>query len=129
MTHPKAAGYLDGAYFFRSIGKPGGFLAVQGWFCVAGQKNLALSADLRVGHSVVRIRCRDLRPDVAAAGAAYSLNSGFNVIIPISTDIHPDLEVTIDFSAGSSSTVASSVGFAGRIGKSSNTPAHCRTCA
>lgn len=100
MTQPKAAGYLDGAYFFRGIGQSGGFLAVQGWFCVVGQKNLALSADLRVGDSVVRVRCRDPRPDVAAANAAYSLNSGFNVIIPISADVRPDLGVTIDFSAG-----------------------------
>ncbi len=100
MTEPQAVGYLDGAYFFRGLGQPGGFLAVQGWFCVAGQKNLAMSADLRVGDSVVRIPCREPRPDVAAANAALSLNSGFNVIISIPTDIHPDLEVVIDFSAG-----------------------------
>jgi MoaA/NifB/PqqE/SkfB family radical SAM enzyme len=100
MTEPQTAGHLDGAYFFRSIDQPGGFLEVQGWFCAIGQKNLALSADLRAGDSVVRIRCREPRPDVAAANAAFSLNSGFNVIIPIPADIHPDLAVIIDFSAG-----------------------------
>lgn len=93
------AGHLDGACFFRSFAQPGGFLEVQGWFCAIGQENLALSADLRVGDSVARIRCRDPRPDVAAANAAFSLNCGFNVIIPIAADLHPDLQFTIEFSA------------------------------
>ena len=99
MTQPQMAGHLDGACFFRGLGQPGGFLEVQGWFCAIGQGNLALSADLRVGDSVARIRCRDPRPDVVAANAAFSLNSGFNVIIPIAEDLHPDLQVTIEFSA------------------------------
>jgi hypothetical protein len=97
---PQADGHLDGAYFFHGLDQPGGFLEVEGWFCATGQKNLALSADLRVGDSVVRIHCGDPRPDVAAADAAFSLHSGFNVIVPMSVDLHPDLPVTIDFSAG-----------------------------
>jgi MoaA/NifB/PqqE/SkfB family radical SAM enzyme len=100
MTQPQTAGHLDGAHFFRGVDQPGGFLEVQGWFCALGQTDLALSADLRVADSVVRIHCRDPRPDVAAANSAFSLNSGFNVIIPISADLHPDLQVTIDFLAG-----------------------------
>jgi MoaA/NifB/PqqE/SkfB family radical SAM enzyme len=99
MTQPQTAGHLDGAYFFRGIGQPGGFLAIQGWFCAVNQTNLALSADLRVGDNVVRIHCRDPRPDVAAANPAFSLHSGFDVLIPISTDLHPDVQFTIDFSA------------------------------
>jgi MoaA/NifB/PqqE/SkfB family radical SAM enzyme len=99
MTQPQMAGHLDGAYFFRGVGQPGGFLEVQGWFCAIGQENPALSAVLRVGDSVVRIRCRDPRPDVAAANAAFSLNCGFNVIVPIAADLPPDLQVTIEFGA------------------------------
>ena len=64
------------------------------------QENLTLSAALRVEDTVVQIRCHEPRPDVAAANAAYSANSGFNVIIPISLEAKPELEVIINFSAG-----------------------------
>jgi MoaA/NifB/PqqE/SkfB family radical SAM enzyme len=100
MTQFRSAGHLDAAFFFRGIGQPGGFLAVRGWFCVLDQENLALSAALRVEDTVVQIRCHEPRPDVAAANAAYSANSGFNVIIPISLEAKPELEVIINFSAG-----------------------------
>ncbi len=100
MTQPRSAGHLDAAYFFRGIGQPGGFLAVRGWFCVLDQESLTLSAALWVEDTVVQIRCHEPRPDVAAANAAYSANSGFNVIIPISLEAKPELEVIINFSAG-----------------------------
>ena len=100
MTQPLSAGHLDAAYFFRGIGQPGGFLAVRGWFCVLDQESLTLSAALWVEDTVVQIRCHEPRPDVAAANAAYSTNSGLNVIIPISLEAKPELELIINFSAG-----------------------------
>ena len=100
MTQPRSAGHLDAAYFFRGIGQPGGFLAVRGWFCVLDQESLTLSAALWVEDTVVQFRCHEPRPDVDAANAAYSVNSGFNVIIPISLEAKPELEVIINFSAG-----------------------------
>jgi hypothetical protein len=100
MTQPRSAGHLDAAYFFRGIGQPGGFLAVRGWFCVLDQESLTLSAALWVEDTVVQIRCHEPRPAAAAANAAYSANSGFNVIIPISLEAKPELEVIINFSAG-----------------------------
>ena len=99
MTQFQTTGHLDSAYFFRAIDQPHGYLSVEGWFCVIDQHDLALSADLCVGDSVVRIHCREPRPDVAAANTAFSLNSGFSVIIQVPADIQPDLEVIIGFSA------------------------------
>ena len=100
MTQPQMAGYLDGAYFSRGIDRPGGFLAVQGWCSALGRPDLVLTADLRVGRSVVRIPCDAPRPDVAAANAAFALNTGFDAIVPLAAELHPDQEVAIDFSAG-----------------------------
>jgi MoaA/NifB/PqqE/SkfB family radical SAM enzyme len=99
MTRPQTVGFLDGAYFFHGMGQPVGFLAVQGWFSAVGQHDLVLSADLRVGDSVVQIPCREPRPDVAV-NPALSLNSGFNAVIPLSAAIRPDSKVIVDFSAG-----------------------------
>ncbi len=99
MLQSQTAGHLDLAYFFRSIGQSGGFLVVQGWFCATGQQDVMLSADLRIADSVVRIHCREPRPDVAAAYRSFKLHSGFNVIIPVATNVADGEYFFIQFSA------------------------------
>jgi MoaA/NifB/PqqE/SkfB family radical SAM enzyme len=58
-----------------------------------------LSADLRIADSVVRIHCREPRPDVAAADRSFKLHSGFNVIIPVAINVADGEHFLIEFSA------------------------------
>jgi MoaA/NifB/PqqE/SkfB family radical SAM enzyme len=99
MIQPQTDGYLDSDYFLPAIGRPGGFLLVQGWFCSTDSEDVSLSADVRIAGSLVRIPCRDPRPDVAAADPAYKLHSGFNVTIPIPANVLHEDGFAIEFSS------------------------------
>ena len=98
MLQPQTAGHLDVAYFFRAIGQSGGFLVVQGWFCATGQQDVMLSADLRIADSVVRIHCREPRRR-GRGRPVVQAPSGFNVIIPVATNVADGEHFLIEFSA------------------------------
>ena len=96
----ETAGYLDYAYFFHAIDGPGGFLAVQGWFCVRNRHDLELSAELRTGVINAPIMCREPRHDVAAANPAFAVHSGFNAVVQIAEEVTLDQVIVIQFRAG-----------------------------
>ncbi len=99
--HPQheTLGFIENAYFLRSVDGQRGFLALNGWFSPVNRPQARIMARVRIGEHDHSFPCQRPRPDVVAYDGRLSLHCGFEVTLTLPNGLEGATTLAIGFYA------------------------------